>query len=276
MAGKTGTTTNYGDAWFVGWTPEITTAVWVGFPNKLVPMTTLYNGAPVEGGTYPAIIWQNFMESALRISAEEAAAKAARQPHKTSGTGTDTTGATGTDTNGGGTGSTVPSSGDTGTTPAPTGGTGGTTPAPTGGAGAGRAAGHRTHSHTDADPSTDRRTAPADRGTGGTGEEPAATGGGTGGTGGGTGGTGGAGPAAADRRPPHPDAPSRMGASTGPATDRSPHPGRAHKVERFHRLRDGRGTSRRTRPRAAATSPLGAGGRAAPAEARARPDRRLA
>ncbi|MGH2892672.1 MAG: transglycosylase domain-containing protein, partial [Solirubrobacteraceae bacterium] len=51
VAGKTGTTSNYGDAWFVGWTPQITTAVWVGFPNKLVPMTTLYNGQPVEGGT---------------------------------------------------------------------------------------------------------------------------------------------------------------------------------------------------------------------------------
>ena len=54
VAGKTGTTTNYGDAWFVGWTPQITTAVWVGFPNKLIPMATLYNGGPVEGGTFPA------------------------------------------------------------------------------------------------------------------------------------------------------------------------------------------------------------------------------
>ncbi|MGH2883940.1 MAG: transglycosylase domain-containing protein, partial [Solirubrobacteraceae bacterium] len=65
VAGKTGTTTDYGDAWFVGWTPQLTTAVWVGFPNKLIPMTTDYNGAPVEGGTYPAIIWHNFMVQAL-------------------------------------------------------------------------------------------------------------------------------------------------------------------------------------------------------------------
>ena len=36
-AGKTGTTENYGDAWFVGYTPELATAVWVGYPNKLVP-----------------------------------------------------------------------------------------------------------------------------------------------------------------------------------------------------------------------------------------------
>ena len=70
VAGKTGTTTNYADAWFVGWTPQLTTAVWVGYPNKLVPMTTQYNGAPVEGGTYPAIIWHNFMVQALQILAE--------------------------------------------------------------------------------------------------------------------------------------------------------------------------------------------------------------
>jgi penicillin-binding protein 1A len=71
VAGKTGTTTNYADAWFVGWTPQLTTAVWVGFPNKLVPMTSDYNGAPVEGGTYPAIIWRNFMVQALQILAAE-------------------------------------------------------------------------------------------------------------------------------------------------------------------------------------------------------------
>ena len=72
VAGKTGTTSNYGDAWFVGWTPQITTAVWVGYPNKLIPMTTLYNGQPVEGGTFPADIWHNFMVQALQIQAEEA------------------------------------------------------------------------------------------------------------------------------------------------------------------------------------------------------------
>jgi penicillin-binding protein 1A len=71
VVGKTGTTTNYADAWFVGWTPQMTVAVWVGFPNKLVPMTTLYNGQPVEGGTYPAIIWHNFMTQALQILATE-------------------------------------------------------------------------------------------------------------------------------------------------------------------------------------------------------------
>jgi len=53
-AGKTGTTDDYGDAWFVGYTPQLVTAVWVGYPNKLVPMTTQFHGDPVAGGTFPA------------------------------------------------------------------------------------------------------------------------------------------------------------------------------------------------------------------------------
>jgi membrane peptidoglycan carboxypeptidase len=65
-AGKTGTTENYGDAWFVGYTPNLVTAIWVGYPNKLIPMTTQFGGHPVAGGTYPALIWKTFMERALR------------------------------------------------------------------------------------------------------------------------------------------------------------------------------------------------------------------
>jgi penicillin-binding protein 1A len=65
VAGKTGTTENYGDAWFVGYTPQLAVAVWVGYPNKLVPMENLYHGDPVAGGTYPALVWKSFMESAF-------------------------------------------------------------------------------------------------------------------------------------------------------------------------------------------------------------------
>ena len=64
-AGKTGTTENYGDAWFVGYTPQLAVAVWVGYPNKLVSMSNLYHGQPVMGGTYPALIWKSFMENAF-------------------------------------------------------------------------------------------------------------------------------------------------------------------------------------------------------------------
>jgi penicillin-binding protein 1A len=67
VAGKTGTTENYGDAWFVGFDRRYTVAVWVGYPDKLVPMRTQYRGGPVEGGTYPAQIWHDFMVAALNI-----------------------------------------------------------------------------------------------------------------------------------------------------------------------------------------------------------------
>jgi penicillin-binding protein 1A len=65
--GKTGTTENYGDAWFVGFDNHYTVAVWVGYPDKLVPMKTQFRGGPVEGGTYPAGIFHDFMVSALNI-----------------------------------------------------------------------------------------------------------------------------------------------------------------------------------------------------------------
>jgi penicillin-binding protein 1A len=67
VAGKTGTTENYGDAWFVGYTRDYTVAVWVGYPNKLVPMETEFNGEPVAGGTYPAGIFKTFMESVFKL-----------------------------------------------------------------------------------------------------------------------------------------------------------------------------------------------------------------
>jgi penicillin-binding protein 1A len=64
-AGKTGTTENYGDAWFVGYTPQLVAAVWVGYPTRLKPMLTEYHGDAVAGGTYPALIWKSFMERSL-------------------------------------------------------------------------------------------------------------------------------------------------------------------------------------------------------------------
>jgi penicillin-binding protein 1A len=74
-AGKTGTTENYGDAWFVGFTDKLTVAVWVGYPDKLVPMTTEYGGRPVAGGTFPADIWRDFMVAALEIIERRGAAE---------------------------------------------------------------------------------------------------------------------------------------------------------------------------------------------------------
>jgi penicillin-binding protein 1A len=66
-AGKTGTTEDYGDAWFVGYTKRMTVAVWVGYPDKFQPMKTEYRGEPVAGGTFPAEIWRDFMQAMDKI-----------------------------------------------------------------------------------------------------------------------------------------------------------------------------------------------------------------
>jgi penicillin-binding protein 1A len=62
-AGKTGTTEENYDAWFVGFTPYLTTAVWMGNPNGQVSMANL-GGVANFGGTYPAMIWKAFNEPA--------------------------------------------------------------------------------------------------------------------------------------------------------------------------------------------------------------------
>jgi penicillin-binding protein 1A len=65
LAGKTGTTSDYRDAWFVGYTGGFAAAVWVGKDNN-TPMKA------VTGGTFPARVWRIFMTSALprlRVSA---------------------------------------------------------------------------------------------------------------------------------------------------------------------------------------------------------------
>ena len=64
-AGKTGTTNDYADAWFVGYTPQLVTAVWVGYSEGRRPMTNVH-GIRVSGGTFPALIWRNFMLAAHR------------------------------------------------------------------------------------------------------------------------------------------------------------------------------------------------------------------
>ena len=68
-AGKTGTTENYQDAWFVGFDDDLTVAVWVGYPEGAKPMETEYRGEPVAGGTFPAEIWHDFMVTANKIRA---------------------------------------------------------------------------------------------------------------------------------------------------------------------------------------------------------------
>ena len=59
-AGKTGTTSDYRDAWFVGYTPQAATAVWVGYPDTAIEMRNVH-GIRVYGGTFPAMIWADYM-----------------------------------------------------------------------------------------------------------------------------------------------------------------------------------------------------------------------
>jgi penicillin-binding protein 1A len=63
-AGKTGTTDKHSDAWFCGYTPNLTTTVWVGYPRAQIPMENVH-GIAVAGGTFPAQIWHLFMVRAL-------------------------------------------------------------------------------------------------------------------------------------------------------------------------------------------------------------------
>ena len=84
--GKTGTTEENGDAWFCGGIQdEVTACVWVGYPDTTTPMTTLYNGGPVMGGTFPALIWARVISAWRDIQAEHAAEKAARKAAKEEG-----------------------------------------------------------------------------------------------------------------------------------------------------------------------------------------------
>ena len=67
-AGKTGTTDHNIDAWFVGFTPRLSTAVWVGFPGSTATsMNGIYSptGGNIDGGTYPADIWGEYMKQAV-------------------------------------------------------------------------------------------------------------------------------------------------------------------------------------------------------------------
>jgi penicillin-binding protein 1A len=77
-AGKTGTTENYGDAWFIGFTDKMTIAVWVGYPDSNKSMEHDFGGAPVEGGTYPAEIWHDFVVASIAIQKEREAERLAR------------------------------------------------------------------------------------------------------------------------------------------------------------------------------------------------------
>src|SRR5262249_18934321 len=62
-AGKTGTTEDHADAWFVGYTRDLSTAVWMGYPRGEIPMLSVH-GQEVAGATFPVPIWHLYMDVA--------------------------------------------------------------------------------------------------------------------------------------------------------------------------------------------------------------------
>lgn len=71
-AGKTGTTDSEINAWFVGYTPQLVAAVWMGDPlSNQNPMRRVGKYGPIYGGTWPALMWQNFMSFALAGQPDE-------------------------------------------------------------------------------------------------------------------------------------------------------------------------------------------------------------
>ena len=77
--GKTGTTENYGDAWFVGGNDDITVAIWVGYADRLKPMEYEHAGGPVAGGTFPAEIFHDFMTSWLELRGQRRLERGAKK-----------------------------------------------------------------------------------------------------------------------------------------------------------------------------------------------------
>jgi len=109
-AGKTGTAENLANAWFVGYTPQISTGVWVGYPSGNLPIDDGF------GGHYAGPIWKDYMQSASDGYCGDWTAPpvpfegtAFTGPHSASGPATSSTGVT-----------TVPTTGATTTTPATT------------------------------------------------------------------------------------------------------------------------------------------------------------
>jgi penicillin-binding protein 1A len=61
VAGKTGTSQEYTNAWFCGFVPQLATCVWVGYPEGNIPMEGVHGLSGVTGGSIPAAIWHDFM-----------------------------------------------------------------------------------------------------------------------------------------------------------------------------------------------------------------------
>ncbi|HTU16091.1 MAG TPA: transglycosylase domain-containing protein [Solirubrobacterales bacterium] len=89
--GKTGTTDDNSNAWFCGAITEVTACVWVGYADSYQQMLTEYAGSPVDGGTFPAIIWSRIIEAWKEIEANRAAEREADAAAEADGEDTSST-----------------------------------------------------------------------------------------------------------------------------------------------------------------------------------------
>jgi len=89
VAGKTGTTDNYADAWFTGWGEGIVGSAWVGHLEGLVPMRSVPGWGSVSGGSIPALIWSESLQNDLKkLVSERKAAEGKGSTKASSGNGT--------------------------------------------------------------------------------------------------------------------------------------------------------------------------------------------
>ena len=65
-AGKTGTTDDFVDAWYIGYTARLSTAVWVGYPEGHEPMLDVHDESVVNGETLPMDMWSTYMAEATK------------------------------------------------------------------------------------------------------------------------------------------------------------------------------------------------------------------
>ncbi len=66
VAGKTGTSERFSDAWFAGYVPQLATSVWVGYPGERVPMLNIRGYEKIHGGTFPMDLWSLYMQRAMQ------------------------------------------------------------------------------------------------------------------------------------------------------------------------------------------------------------------
>ena len=66
VATKTGTSEEFSDAWFMGYIPQLTTSVWVGYPGDRISMVNIRGYEKIDGGEFPLDIWELYMQRAMQ------------------------------------------------------------------------------------------------------------------------------------------------------------------------------------------------------------------